>query len=306
MFRQRPNHQPLVAPGTMQTHDRDMTAVFAADVTLRAAQEQLRPLNQWLPIDGEPDATLGQLVLTNSTGPLRLGYGAWRDLILGVQFFNGDDELITAGGRTVKNVAGYDLSKFIVGSRGVFGRLVTITTRTYRRPAGAILGRFAPDPQRIIELMPTALRPQWAIMTRDALLLGYFGEERTLDYYTAKLPKLSPLELTPRSLDDDIAHRASLWKSGPWRASLPPSRLLDFARAAGLQDWVADAAYGNMRILDVSPDAAQLTRAAEQVGSVAWPETGSLAAIYGPAEIAILQRLKRAMDPNNRLAPLPL
>ena len=75
----------------------------------------------------------------NSTGPLRLGYGAWRDLLLGVQFTNGRGELITAGGRTVKNVAGYDLTKFMVGSHGVFGRLVTITTRTYRRPDRALV-----------------------------------------------------------------------------------------------------------------------------------------------------------------------
>ena len=63
----------------------------------------------------------------NSTGPLRLGFGAWRDLLLGAQFYNGRGELITAGGRTVKNVAGYDLTKFMVGQRGVFGRLLTLT-----------------------------------------------------------------------------------------------------------------------------------------------------------------------------------
>src|SRR6266436_1777604 len=121
----RARRQPLVAPGAIDAQERDMTATFAADVTLRAAQSHLLAINQWLPIDGNPHATLGALVDVNSTGPLRLGYGAWRDLLLGVQFTNGRGELITAGGRTVKNVAGYDLTKFMVGSRGVFGRLVT-------------------------------------------------------------------------------------------------------------------------------------------------------------------------------------
>ena len=64
--------------------------------------------------DGATKA-LGRLVEHNSSGPLRLGYGAWRDLLLGCQFHNGRGELITAGGRTVKNVAGYDLTKFMVG-----------------------------------------------------------------------------------------------------------------------------------------------------------------------------------------------
>src|SRR5687767_4207407 len=109
----------------------DMYAIVAADVALARVQETLAAKGQWLPIDGDPNTTVGQLIETNSTGPLRLGYGHWRDLLLGAQFTNGRDELISAGGRTMKNVAGYDLTKFMVGQRGVFGKLVTITTRTY-------------------------------------------------------------------------------------------------------------------------------------------------------------------------------
>src|SRR5688500_14037026 len=99
-----------------------MSATIAADVTLAQVQNALAPTGQWLPIDGQPDLPIGQLVETNSSGPLRLGYGHWRDLLLGAQFHNGSGDLITAGGRTVKNVAGYDLTKFMVGHRGVFGR----------------------------------------------------------------------------------------------------------------------------------------------------------------------------------------
>ena len=128
----RQPHTPLVPPGGIECFSRDMTATISADVTLAAAQKKLEEFNQWLPIDGDPQSALGELIESNSTGPLRLGYGAWRDLLLGVQFLNGKNELITAGGRTVKNVAGYDLTKFAVGQRGVFGRIVTLTTRTYR------------------------------------------------------------------------------------------------------------------------------------------------------------------------------
>src|SRR3954452_24547114 len=137
----RANREPLVPPGGADLHARDMSATFAADVTLRAALERLRELNQCLPVAGDPDLPLGTLVERNSTGPLRLGYGAWRDLLLGVQFTNGRGELISPGGMTVKNVAGYDLTKFIVGSFGIFGRLITFTARTYRRPDGALLVR---------------------------------------------------------------------------------------------------------------------------------------------------------------------
>src|SRR5829696_6879676 len=118
---QRPPREPLVPPGGHELLARDMTAIFSADCTLRFAQDKLAELNQWLPVDGDPDATLGSLIDTNSTGPLRLGFGGWRDLLLGAQFTNGKGELITAGGRTVKNVAGYDLTKFVAGGFGIFG-----------------------------------------------------------------------------------------------------------------------------------------------------------------------------------------
>src|SRR3954470_8868266 len=172
----RSNREILVPPGQIDHHIADLSATFSADVTLAAAQAKLREQGQWLPIDGDPEATLGSLVERNSTGPMRLGFGAWRDLLLGVQFLNGSGELITAGGRTVKNVAGYDLTKFMVGQFGVFGKIVTITTRLYKRPAGGIVATFAPNPRMIGRLLPSTARPQWALLTSDALLCGYVND----------------------------------------------------------------------------------------------------------------------------------
>src|SRR5688572_11219678 len=169
----RPDNAPLVPPGGIECHERDMTVTVSADVALSALQRRLGEMAQWLPVDGDPQATVGRLVEGNSTGPLRLGYGAWRDLLLGCQFHNGLGELITAGGRTVKNVAGYDLTKFMVGQHGVFGRVVTITVRTYRKPEAALLATFAPDVRRLNALLTTPARPQWSVLTSDALLCGY-------------------------------------------------------------------------------------------------------------------------------------
>src|SRR3954447_10138069 len=227
----RPDRAPLVRPGEMDLQARDMTATFSADVTLAEAQRRLAELGQWLPVDGDESWTLGRLVETNSTGPLRLGYGAWRDLLLGCQFLNGRGELITAGGRTVKNVAGYDLTKFMVGQGGVFGRIVTITTRTYRRPAGAIVARFPADVWVVNRLLPTPCRPQWVGLTRDATWCGYLGDERTLAYYRGALAAHGPAEIVERSLADDVRHRAELWRTagaeGSFRASVPPTKVLE-------------------------------------------------------------------------------
>src|SRR5258706_16035071 len=111
----RPDRAPLVPPGGMALQARDMTATFSADVTLAEAQRRLAELGQWLAVDGDTSWTLGRLVETNSTGPIRLGYGAWRDLLLGCQFLNGRGQLITAGGAAGKNRAGGGRFQFIVG-----------------------------------------------------------------------------------------------------------------------------------------------------------------------------------------------
>src|SRR5207248_5943178 len=140
---------PLVSPGQIEHHITDLSATFSAEVTLAEAQETLRKNDQWLPIDGDPHTRLSALVERNSTGPLRLGFGGWRDLLLGVQFSNGAGELITAGGRTVKNVAGYDLTKFMVGQYGIFGKVVTLTSRAYKAPDAALLVRFDPDVKKL-------------------------------------------------------------------------------------------------------------------------------------------------------------
>jgi hypothetical protein len=321
----RPPREPLVPPGGADLHTRDMTATFAADVTLGAAQEKLRRHNQWLPIDGDEDATLGHLIDTNSTGPLRLGYGAWRDLLLGVQFSNGQGELITAGGRTVKNVAGYDLTKFMVGAWGVFGKLTTITTRTYRRPTAALLATTPVDASAVLELMATPCRPHWALTVEQHLLLGYLGDEQAIRFYESALRRYEPvpllwLKMKRQAVGEDISLRHSHWaahlppraRSEPTkllvRASLPPATLhaLDYDM---LESWAADPAFGivvGACKSDWEPDFVSVVR-----------ENGGTLILYGsdgrptnlradPVALTVLKRLKSAFDPEGNLPPLPL
>ena len=309
MSEYRPNREPLVAPGQIDHYVADMSATIAADVPLRVVQETLAQQGQWLPIDGDGDATIAQLVETNSTGPLRLGFGAWRDLLLGAQFTNGPGELITAGGRAVKNVAGYDLAKFMVGQRGVFGTLITITTRTYKLPAGAIVARFAPKASLVHRLLPSPQRPQWVLLTEDALLCGYLGDERTLTYYQETLAaEWKPLSIARRSLDEDIELRRSLWR-GDFRAAVPPARIKDFIDAAKPSKWVADAVFG----IIVGEGDPQLLQSTAQAlgGTVVFssrngrPEGPPFFDVPPGPVRDLLERLKHAFDPDLRLAPLP-
>lgn len=287
-----------------------MTATLSADVTLSAAQHRLAELDQWIPIDGPPDQTLGNLVSSNSSGPLRLGYGGWRDLMLGAQFLNGRGELITAGGRTVKNVAGYDLTKFMVGQRGVFGTLVTITTRTYRRPDAALRARFSPaSDQMIASLMPTTARPQWAVLDQQALTCGYLADESTIAFYESALNQYRPIEVIRRSVEQDMAERGAMWRAESnriARASVPPSRILEFVKAARLERWVADAAFGVV-LCDAVAGEAELHTAARTVGGSVIIETSDDACVTvscGDVERGIIEQLKQAFDPDAKLKPI--
>jgi hypothetical protein len=241
----RPQRPPLVAPGEIDHQIADLTVTAAADVTLAALQQKLAEHDQWLPIDGDPNRTLGDLIENNSTGPLRLGFGAWRDLLLGMQFITPAQQFITAGAATMKNVAGYDIVKLMVGQRGMFGKIATLTTRTYKRPAAALLvsrgswvvGREL-DPTHDLQLT-TPHSPQWAMLAGGFLWCGYLGDERTIEFHQRNYPAAKRC-----SLSDDIDFRARHWVAKNFRASVPPSQILQFVRTAQIDDWSADAAFG--------------------------------------------------------------
>lgn len=90
----------------------------------------------FLPMDPpfSEKATLGGIVATNTTGPRRLLYGLPRDLVLGVRFVTPKGDIIGAGGKTVKNVSGYDVSKLMIGSLGSLGILCEMTLRLLPLP----------------------------------------------------------------------------------------------------------------------------------------------------------------------------
>lgn len=312
---------PWVAPGAIDHMVKDLTVTIGADVTLGDVQKRLAEHDQWLAIDGQDDCTVGALVEGNSTGPLRLGYGGWRDALLGCQFTSGSGDLITAGGRTMKNVAGYDLTKFMVGQHGVFGRVVTITARIYRRPAGSILATFkggAMDEQvaRLNALLTSHCRPQWAIVNAEALTCGFLGDEATLQYIENMLEAHQPTARQRMTLDADTRHRtealAAAWAGDDsrirCRVSVPPARLGEFIAHARPEQWVADAAFGI--VWTHAPDKATAIRsAAAVVGGTALRlrADGSIVELSTPPELkALWQRLKHAFDPDDALRPLPI
>ena len=114
----------------------DLTVTVEAGVSLADLQATLAATNQFLPIDPAypQQATIGGIVATADTGSLRNRYGGIRDLVLGLSFVRADGKIAKAGGRVVKNVAGYDLMKLFTGSYGTLGIITQVTFRTYPLP----------------------------------------------------------------------------------------------------------------------------------------------------------------------------
>jgi len=114
----------------------DLVATVEAGIALDALDGALAECGAWLPLDppGPLGRSLGSIVATGTWGALRQGFGPVRDHLLGVTAIIGDGSIVRAGGRVVKNVAGYDLGRAIAGSFGAFGIIVELHLRLRIRP----------------------------------------------------------------------------------------------------------------------------------------------------------------------------
>jgi glycolate oxidase FAD binding subunit len=117
----------------------DLTVTVEAGIKFSSLQEILATAGQFLPLDPAypTRSTIGGIIATADTGSLRHRYGGVRDLLLGISFVRADGKIAKAGGRVVKNVAGYDMMKLFTGSYGTLGILTEVTFRVYPLPANS-------------------------------------------------------------------------------------------------------------------------------------------------------------------------
>jgi ketosteroid isomerase-like protein len=115
----------------------DLTLTAAAGTSLATIDEVLRDSGQWVPFDPPHvlDRTVGGLVAMGESGPLCTGYGALRNHVLGMTVVTGDGRTLRLGGRVVKNVAGYDVLKPMVGSGGSLSVITSVCVRAFPEPA---------------------------------------------------------------------------------------------------------------------------------------------------------------------------
>jgi FAD/FMN-containing dehydrogenase len=166
----------------------DLIAVAQAGVKLTDFNAKLAENGQWLPLDPPNDgrATIGGVVATGIGGPQQFGYGRPRHSVIGMKVVLADGSLIKAGGRVVKNVAGYDLCKLFTGSLGSLGIITEVNFKLRPRPAreAIVTARGTADYLRasariIIEkrLFPVAIE-----IDGDMLLVRFAGNEKAVAF----------------------------------------------------------------------------------------------------------------------------
>ncbi|MEE2710709.1 MAG: FAD-binding oxidoreductase [Gemmatimonadota bacterium] len=194
----------------------DMTATVQAGIRLADLQADLAQGGQRFPLDPpHSDAcTIGGVLSTNSSGALRWIYGTARDLVIGTKVVQADGTVVKAGGKVVKNVAGYDLNKMYIGALGTLGILVEVTLKVQPKPetGQAIIGRFpfistvTEAAQRVLDsditpgFIEMANPVPVAILARRAgrglgdtgfpLIIGAFGPEESVEWQMADARKI--------------------------------------------------------------------------------------------------------------------
>lgn len=159
----------------------DLTITVRAGTTLKEIAAVTAREGQWFPLDppGSDNGSIGATIATGSSGPLAQRFGGIRDLVLGLEFVAGDGKVVRGGGRVVKNVAGFDLTRLITGSWGTLGVITEASLRLYSaesQPATFVLA--LPDAAQVaartalVRAAPVAPYAIELVSGRVASLLG--------------------------------------------------------------------------------------------------------------------------------------
>ena len=143
--------------GVWEYDPNEFTFTALAGTPIADVEKLVAEHGQYLPFDpplARSGATLGGTVAAGLSGPGRYRYGGVRDFLLGIRFVNGEGELVRGGGKVVKNVAGFELPKLMVGSLGRYGIMVELCFKVFPAPAAtATVGVDCPDLGAALETM---------------------------------------------------------------------------------------------------------------------------------------------------------
>jgi len=268
---------------------RDMTITVEAGIRMDELTEILKAEGQRLPIDVPQSsrATLGGVLATNTSGPRRLGFGTLRDYLIGITSIDAAGKTFSAGGRVVKNVAGYDLCKLMIGSLGSLAVITQVTLKVKPQPESSKLLWCAAADWQAVEaalenLLTSATRPVALEVLNAAaaheisaearldlpaggpvLCIGFEGAARETEWQTeAMTAELQAAGIRDVAVVDDAE---PLWfvltdfatssdEPLTFQANLRPSRLVEFSELATSAGVSLTAHAGNGIVIGHLPD----------------------------------------------------
>jgi glycolate oxidase FAD binding subunit len=298
----------------------DLLATVGAGTSLAFLNESLAKAGQWWPLDPLGGGTVGATIASACSGPLAATFGAPRDLVLGLTVVLADGRIVKAGGRVVKNVAGYDMVKLFTGSFGTLGIIAEAHLRLYALPqadetlvfasedvrklldlaaALAERGRLAPA---AIEILSPAAASAVAIAADDwRMAVRWQGHdaavedavqaaEKVAGRYDAEFEEEDGLWSALTAIEENLRPRLSV------RARVPMRATGELIRHAGLfvkserPAIVASPLLGRAWILVgessywATPDVRRWALRVEELGRVASEAGGSVRVETAPAE----------------------
>jgi glycolate oxidase FAD binding subunit len=256
----------------------DLTCTVEAGVRLSALQEALGAHGQRLSLDPPGDPTVGALLAQNLSGPLRHRFGAPRDLVLGVTLVLADGTIANAGGKVVKNVAGYDLARLVCGSEGRLALIARASLRLHPIPKAAQTLAVETDdaPALVVRLLRSQLQPSALdVLHPGGILVLFEGSRRAVEAQVAAAQVLVGGVQVGTDAWEALRRRQGAARG---RLRFPPGHLAKTLE--GLSEAV------------VRPSAGVAYTADEPSGSEPQGETSRL----------LLERIQRELDPNGVLA----
>lgn len=314
----------------------DWTLTALAGTSLAEIARATAAEGQWLSLDpfGTPEGSLGATVATGSAGPIAHAFGSPRDVVLGLELVTGTGTIVRGGGRVVKNVAGFDLTRLFTGSWGTLGAITEVTVRlralpevddTYAIPVGERAGaldalatrlRLGPIAPMALELVNARLAELLGIGRGEHVLVRCGGNADSVRAQRAWVAQMAPLSVIPTGVWNTL-RTCEPPRSATVRLSDLPSRIAALwgtARAAtlALPNALAHASLGRGIVRSIVPyddedeiapwlagvASAPGARIFERLPASSWRMAAS-----GAAGDRLSRRIKQTFDPHGVLNP---
>ncbi|MEJ7758523.1 MAG: FAD-binding oxidoreductase [Gemmatimonadaceae bacterium] len=312
----------------------DLTITVRSGTTLGEIAGTTGEEGQWFPLApyGDDAGTIGATIATGSSGPLAQRFGGIRDLVLGLEFVSGEGKIVRGGGRVVKNVAGFDLTRLMTGSWGTLGIITEATLRLYAseaRPATLVVGLphsgthfaariaavlAAPIVPNAIQLIDGATATRLKLQARTSLLIEVGGNAAAVKSQRDALAALGAEEIGPevwttlRLLDGEgssvlristlVTRLAELWQTLQHSIEEASGTLMNASPGLGMVRCIVPASADAGTVARIAAAGGDCSVVFEKMSPQMWEA-------LSPSVVAdrVSRGIKHAFDPANILNP---